>query len=44
MIFDYKDLTVEQKKIRLDVLKRVIHNLIREKKELIEELKKGSDD
>lgn len=43
MIFDYKDLTVEQKKIKLDVLKRVIHNLIKEKNELIEELKKGSD-
>lgn len=43
MIFDYKDLTVEQKKVRLDVLKRVIHNLIKEKNELIEELKKGSD-
>ena len=44
MIFDYKDLTEEQKKIKLDVLKRVIHNLIKEKKELIEELKKGSDE
>lgn len=44
MIFDYKDLTVEQKKVKLDVLKRVIHNLIKEKKELIEDLKKGSDD
>lgn len=43
MIFDYKDLTVEQKKIKLEVLKRVIHNLIKEKNELIEELKKGSD-
>ena len=40
MIFDYKDLTEEQKKVKLDVLKRVIHNLIKEKKELIEELKK----
>ena len=44
MIFDNKDLTVEQKKVRLDVLKRVIHKLIKEKKELIEDLKKGSDD
>lgn len=44
MIFDNNDLTVEQKKVRLDVLKRVIHNLIKEKKELIEELKKEGDD
>lgn len=44
MIFDNKDLTVEQKKVRLDVLKRVIHKLIKEKNELIEELKKGSDE
>ena len=44
MIFDYKDLIVEQKKIKLDILKRVIHNLIKEKNELIEDLKKGSDD
>lgn len=44
MIFDNKDLTVEQKKIKLEVLKRVIHNLIKEKKELIEDLKKGSDE
>lgn len=44
MIFDNKDLTVEQKKVRLDVLKRAIHNLIKEKKELIEDLKKGSDE
>lgn len=44
MIFDYKDLTLEQKKIKLDVLKRVIHNLIKEKQELIEDIKKGSDD
>ena len=35
MIFDYKDLTEEQKKIKLDVLKRVIHNLIKEKKEIL---------
>lgn len=41
MIFNYKDLTEEQKKIKLDVLKRVIHNLIKEKNELIEELRKG---
>lgn len=40
MIFDNKDLTNEQKKVRLDVLKRAIHNLIKEKNELIEELKK----
>ena len=40
MIFDNKDLTDEQKKVRLDVLKRVIHKLIKEKKELIEDLKK----
>lgn len=44
MIFDTKDLTEEQKKIKLEVLKRVIHNLIKEKKELIEDLKKGSDE
>ena len=44
MIFDNKDLTVEQKKVRLGVLKRAIHNLIKEKKELIEDLKKGSDE
>lgn len=44
MIFDYTDLTNEQKKVRLDVLKRAIHNLIKEKNELIEELKKGSDE
>lgn len=41
MIFNYEDLTNEQKKIKLDVLKKAIHNLIKEKNELIEELKKG---
>ena len=41
MIFNYEDLTEEQKKIKLDVLKKAIHNLIKEKNELIEELKKG---
>ena len=44
MIFNYEDLTEEQKKIKLDVLKRAIHNLIKEKNELIEELKKEGDD
>ena len=44
MIFNYEDLTEEQKKVRLEVLKRAIHNLIKEKNELIEELKKGSDE
>lgn len=44
MIFDNKDLTNEQKKIKLDVLKKAIHNLIKEKNELIEDLKKGSDE
>lgn len=41
MIFNYEDLTEEQKKIKLDVLKKAIHNLIKEKNELIAELKKG---
>ena len=40
MIFNYTGLTEEQKKKKLDVLKRAIHNLIKEKNELIEQMKK----